>query len=230
MIRRPPRSTLFPYTTLFRSWSCNAKANVPRATLEVMKDNGLRLLLVGYESGNQSILNNIKKGIRLDSARRFTRDAKDLGIKIHGTFILGLPGETQQTIDETVRFACELDPDTIQVSLAAPYPGTALYGQAVEQGWLVRDALVGEDGTQQSPLGYPDLPHTEIFEAVPRFYRRFFFPPPHLPSFGGGLIPDPGGMSGGARRGRGVLGFLSPRPAPSLPVARARFRGGGSPP
>src|SRR5436309_7372957 len=159
------------------TWSCNAKANVPRATLEVMKDNGLRLLLVGYESGNQSILNNIKKGIRLDSARRFTRDAKDLGIKIHGTFILGLPGETRQTIDETVRFACELDPDTIQVSLAAPYPGTALYGQAVEQGWLVRDALVGEDGTQQSPLGYPDLPHTEIFEAVPRFYRRFYFRP-----------------------------------------------------
>src|SRR5437773_10104750 len=159
------------------TWSCNAKANVPRATLEVMKDNGLRLLLVGYESGNQSILNNIKKGIRLDGARRFTRDAKDLGIKIHGTFILGLPGETRQTIDETVRFACELDPDTIQVSLAAPYPGTALYGQAVEQGWLVRDALVGEDGTQQSPLGYPDLPHTEIFEAVPRFYRRFYFRP-----------------------------------------------------
>ena len=162
------------------TWSCNAKANVPRATLEVMKDNGLRLLLVGYESGNQSILNNIKKGIRLDGARRFTRDAKDLGIKIHGTFILGLPGETRQTIDETVRFACELDPDTIQVSLAAPYPGTALYGQAVEQGWLVRDALVGEDGTQQSPLGYPDLPHTEIFEAVPRFYRRFYFRPGKL--------------------------------------------------
>src|SRR5207244_13198711 len=107
--------------------SANATAKLPRATLEVTKDNGLRLLLVGYESGNQSILNNIKKGIRLDGARRFTRGAKDLGIKIHGTFILGLPGETRQTIDETVRFACELDPDTIQVSLAAPYPGPAPY-------------------------------------------------------------------------------------------------------
>src|SRR3989454_7759301 len=74
MIRRPPRSTLFPYTTLFRSWSCNAKANVPRATLEVMKDNGLRLLLVGYESGNQSILNNIKKGIRLDRSEEHTSE------------------------------------------------------------------------------------------------------------------------------------------------------------
>src|SRR5437667_3366913 len=195
------------------TWSCNAKANVPRATLEVMKDNGLRLLLVGYESGNQSILNNIKKGIRLDGARRFTRDAKDLGIKIHGTFILGLPGETRQTIDETVRFACELDPDTIQVSLAAPYPGTALYGQAVEQGWLVRDALVGEDGTQQSPLGYPDLPHTEIFEAVPRFYRRFYFRPAKLLSLAGDMIRDREVMRRRLREGREFLEFLSRRRA-----------------
>src|SRR5216117_3388130 len=195
------------------TWSCNAKANVPRATLEVMKDNGLRLLLVGYESGNQSILNNIKKGIRLDGARRFTRDAKDLGIKIHGTFILGLPGETRQTIDETVRFACELDPDTIQVSLAAPYPGTALYGQAVEQGWLVRDALVGEDGTQQSPLGYPDLPHTEIFEAVPRFYRRFYFRPGKLLSLAGDMIRDREVMRRRLREGREFLEFLSRRRA-----------------
>src|SRR5881409_1678021 len=195
------------------TWSCNAKANVPDATLRVLRDNGLRLLLVGYESGNQSILNNIKKGIRLDGARRFTRDAKDLGIKIHGTFILGLPGETRQTIDETVRFACELDPDTIQVSLAAPYPGTALYGQAVEQGWLVRDALVGADGTQQSPLGYPDLPHTEIFEAVPRFYRRFYFRPGKLLSLAGDMIRDREVMRRRLREGREFLEFLSRRRA-----------------
>jgi radical SAM superfamily enzyme YgiQ (UPF0313 family) len=73
------------------TWSTNAKANVPAATLRVLRDNGLRLLPVGYESDNQGILNNVKKGIRLDAARRFTREAKALGIAIHGTFILGLP-------------------------------------------------------------------------------------------------------------------------------------------
>ena len=87
------------------TWSVNAKANVPYDTLKILKDNGLRLLLVGYESGNQQILNNIKKGVRLDVARRFTRDCRALGIAIHGTFILGLPGETRETIQETVRFA-----------------------------------------------------------------------------------------------------------------------------
>ncbi len=71
------------------TWSCNAKANVPRSTLEVLRDNGLRLLLVGYESGSQAILNQVKKGIRLDVAREFTRNAKALGIKIHGTWTPG---------------------------------------------------------------------------------------------------------------------------------------------
>ncbi len=77
------------------TWSCNAKANVPYKTLKIMKENGLRLLLVGYESGDDQILVNIKKGVRTDFARRFSADCKKLGIKIHGTFILGLPGETQ---------------------------------------------------------------------------------------------------------------------------------------
>ncbi len=69
------------------TWSCNAKANVPRETLKVLKENGLRLLLVGYESGNQQILHNIKKGMRVEVAEKFTQDCHDLGIAIHGTFI-----------------------------------------------------------------------------------------------------------------------------------------------
>src|SRR5689334_18610824 len=99
------------------TWSCNAKANVPYRTLAVMKENGLRLLLVGYESGDDGILHNIKKGLRTDIARRFTSDCRELGITIHGTFILGLPGETQDTIEKTIRYAQDINPHTIQVSL-----------------------------------------------------------------------------------------------------------------
>jgi hopanoid biosynthesis associated radical SAM protein HpnJ len=163
------------------TWSCNAKANVPRETLKVLKDNGLRLLLVGYESGNQQILINIKKGLRVERARRFAADCRELGITVHGTFILGLPGETRETIQETIRFAREVNPHTLQVSVAAPYPGTALYRQAVENGWLPGDdedegaSLVGADGTQLAALSYPHLGHTEILESVDVFYRRFYF-------------------------------------------------------
>ena len=118
------------------TWSCNAKGNVPRKTLEVLANNGCRLFVVGYETGNQQILHNIKKGMLVDVAKKFTKDCHELGIKIHGTFILGLPGETKETIQETIRFAKEINPHTIQISLAAPYPGTFLYKQAKENGWF----------------------------------------------------------------------------------------------
>jgi hopanoid biosynthesis associated radical SAM protein HpnJ len=159
------------------TWSCNAKANVPRRTLEILRDNGLRLLLVGYETGNQQILNNIKKGMRIDIARRFTKDCHELGITIHGTFILGLPGETKETIEETIRFAAEINPHTIQVSLAAPYPGTELYRQAVSEGWLdlAHAELTDDNGVQIAPLHYPHLSHTEIFQSLETFYKRFYF-------------------------------------------------------
>jgi hopanoid biosynthesis associated radical SAM protein HpnJ len=164
------------------TWSCNAKANVPRDTLKVMRDNGLRLLLVGYESGNQQILHNIKKGMRVDVARAFTKHCHELGITIHGTFILGLPGETRETIEETIRFATEINPHTLQVSIAAPYPGTALYRQAAEHGWLdVENAeLIDHNGVQLAPLSYPHLGHQEIFGSVEDFYRRFYLRAPKI--------------------------------------------------
>jgi hopanoid biosynthesis associated radical SAM protein HpnJ len=162
------------------TWSCNAKANVPYESLKIMKENGLRLLLVGYESGNDQILHNIKKGLRTDIARRFTADCRKLGIVIHGTFILGLPGETRETIEQTIAFAKEINPHTVQVSLAAPYPGTRLYREAVENGWLIDDGrhnLVNEAGVQLASISYPHLSKEEIFHGIERFYKQFYFRP-----------------------------------------------------
>jgi hopanoid biosynthesis associated radical SAM protein HpnJ len=190
------------------TWSVNAKANVPYETLKVLKDNGLRLLLVGYESGNQQILNNIKKGIRLDLARRFTRHCKALGITIHGTFILGLPGETRETIQETIRFACEIDPTTIQVSLAAPYPGTALHAEAQRNGWIETEELVDESGVQLSAIGYPHLPRTEIYRSVDEIYRRFYFRPRKMLSLGAAMLRDRKLMRRRIQEGREFLRFL----------------------
>ena len=190
------------------TWSVNAKANVPYATLKVLRDNGLRLLLVGYESGNQRILNHVRKGLRLDVARRFTRDAKALGITIHGTFILGLPGETRETIEETIRFAREIDPHTIQVSLAAPYPGTALYEEARRNDWLEDETLVDGTGLQQSALGYPHLSRTEIFQSVDRFYRRFYFRPRKIISLSAEMLGDRQAIRRRLREGRDFLRFL----------------------
>jgi radical SAM superfamily enzyme YgiQ (UPF0313 family) len=195
------------------TWSCNAKANVPRSTLKIMKDNGLRLLLVGYESGNQKILHNIKKGMLVDVARRFTKDCHELGIVIHGTFILGLPGETKETIEETIRFATEINPRTIQISLAAPYPGTFLHKQALENGWLVdeKPQLLTDLGTQMAALNYPHLSHTEIFESVEDFYRRFYFRAPKIASIVGEMVRSPEMMKRRLREGVEFFKFLRQR-------------------
>jgi hopanoid biosynthesis associated radical SAM protein HpnJ len=195
------------------TWSCNAKANVPRATLEVLKANGLRLLLVGYESGNQQILHNIKKGMLIETAKRFTKDCHELGIKIHGTFILGLPGETRETIQETIAFAKEINPHTMQVSLAAPYPGTFLYKQAVENGWLDVDhaELIDDHGVQIAPLHYPHLSHTEIFESVEVFYKSFYLRAPKIASIVGEMIRSPQMMKRRLREGVEFFQFLRER-------------------
>jgi len=195
------------------TWSCNAKANVPRSTLKVMRDNGLRLLLVGYESGNQQILFNIKKGMRVEFARRFTKDCHELGIVIHGTFILGLPGETKETIEETIKFATEINPHTIQVSLAAPYPGTFLHRQASDNGWFATDnaGLVDELGGQIAQLSYPHLSHTEIFEGVEDFYKRFYFRAPKIAAIVGEMLRSPQMMKRRLREGMEFFQFLRQR-------------------
>jgi hopanoid biosynthesis associated radical SAM protein HpnJ len=194
-------------------WSCNAKANVPRKTLEVLKDNGLRLLLVGYESGNQQILHNIKKGMRIEVAERFTKDCHDLGITIHGTFILGLPGENKDTIRETVEFAKRINPHTIQVSLAAPYPGTFLYNQALQNGWLdaANAELVDEHGIQIAPLHYPHLSHKQIFDSLETFYREFYFRPGKIAAIVGEMVRSTDMMKRRLREGVEFFHFLRER-------------------
>jgi hopanoid biosynthesis associated radical SAM protein HpnJ len=195
------------------TWSCNAKANVPYNSLKVMKDGGLRLLLVGYESGNQQILHNIKKGMRVEVAERFTKDCHNLGIAIHGTFIVGLPGETRETLEETRRWAARINPHTIQVSLAAPYPGTFLHDQAVTNGWLdaTNAELVDEHGVQIAPLHYPHLSHAEIFESVETFYRSFYFRPRKIGDIVSEMIRSPQMMKRRLREGAEFFEFLKER-------------------
>jgi hopanoid biosynthesis associated radical SAM protein HpnJ len=162
------------------TWSCNSRANLDYDTIRSFKDNGLRLFLVGYESGNEQTLQRIKKGVTMDEMRRFTKDCQKAGVVIHGTFILGLPVETRETIEQTIRFAQELDVFSLQVSLAAPYPGTELFEQARLNGWFVKKDktdLVEDDGFQQSALEYPELSKEEIFENVEKFYRRYYLRP-----------------------------------------------------
>lgn len=160
------------------TWSCTSRVTTDYETLKAMREAGCRLLIVGYESGNPQILKNIKKGATIERARQFTKDCRKLGLTIHGDFILGLPGETRETIRETIDFAKQLDVETIQVSVAHAYPGTELYDFAVSNGFLVPGtSMVDEGGHQLVHIEYPGLPAEEVLEAVHRFYDEYYFRP-----------------------------------------------------
>ncbi len=160
------------------TWSCTSRVTTDYETLKAMKDAGCRLLIVGYESGDQQILKNIKKGATIERARQFTKDCHKLGLVVHGDFILGLPGETRETINNTINFAKELDVETIQVSVAHAYPGTELYEYATKNGFMVADnKMVDEGGHQLAHIQYPGLPADEILDSVHRFYDEYYFRP-----------------------------------------------------
>jgi hopanoid biosynthesis associated radical SAM protein HpnJ len=160
------------------TWSCTSRVTTDYETLKAMKEAGCRLLIVGYESGDQQILKNIKKGATIERARQFTKDCHKLGLVIHGDFIMGLPGETHETINNTIAFAKELDVETIQVSVAHAYPGTELYDHAVKNGFIVGDnKMVDEGGHQLAHIQYPGLPADDILSAVHRFYDEYYFRP-----------------------------------------------------
>jgi hopanoid biosynthesis associated radical SAM protein HpnJ len=159
------------------TWSCTSRVTTDQETLKAMKDAGCRLLIVGYESGDEQILRNIKKGATIEGARRFTKDAHNLGLTVHGDFIVGLPGETRETLRNTIDFAKQLDVETIQVSIAHAYPGTEFYDYAKENG-LVQLKMADDEGHQLPNVVYPGiLAKGEMVEWVERFYGEYYFRP-----------------------------------------------------
>lgn len=159
------------------TWSCTSRVTTDHDTLKAMKDAGGRLMIVGYESGDPQILKNMKKGATVDMARRFTKNAHKLGLTIHGTFVIGLPGETRESIQRTIDFAKELDVETLQVSIAHPYPGTEFYDYARQNGLLTIDAMTDEQGHQLPNVIYPGLDRAELMDSVERFYGEYYFRP-----------------------------------------------------
>jgi radical SAM superfamily enzyme YgiQ (UPF0313 family) len=160
------------------TFSCTSRVTTDEDTLKAMKDAGFRLMIVGYESGDPQILKNIKKGATVEMARRFTENAHRLGLTIHADFIVGLPGETRESIRRTINFAKDLDCETVQVSIAHPYPGTEFY-QFAEQNNLIQidAAMTDEMGHQLPNIVYPGLDRAELVDWVERFYGEYYFRP-----------------------------------------------------
>lgn len=165
------------------TWSTNVRADLPFILLKKMKDAGCRMVIIGYESGSQELLNNIKKGITLKQAEKFTESAKNAGLKIFACFMIGLPGETRETIEQTFQFAKKLSPDMVFFQQAVPFPGTEFYDWCKKNKYLVTkdfNKWLDSNGQLDFIVSYPNLTNNEIKETRDKLMMRFYSSPKYL--------------------------------------------------
>jgi len=165
------------------SWTANARADVDPETLEMMKEAGCRLLCVGVESGNQCVLDTMKKGLSLEQIRRFFRDAKRAGILIHGCFMVGNKGDNRGTLEETLTFAKELNPDTAQFFPLMVYPGTEAYRWAKQENLVLTEDFsqwVTHEGLHNSVVNLSGLANADLVAFCDRARREFYLRPGYL--------------------------------------------------
>ncbi|MDD5416965.1 MAG: radical SAM protein, partial [Candidatus Aenigmarchaeota archaeon] len=164
-------------------WSANVRADVPYEVLQAMKDAGCRMVIVGFESGNQAILNTIRKGITIEMAEDFVSNAKRAGLKIFGCFMIGLPGETHDTIEETFKFAQRLSPDMVFFQQAVPFPGTEFYNWCKMNKYITANdwsEWLDKNGQLDCIVSYPDLSNKEICKIKDKLMVRFYTAPKHV--------------------------------------------------
>ncbi|MDR0304597.1 MAG: B12-binding domain-containing radical SAM protein [Chitinispirillales bacterium] len=163
-------------------WLCNARINLDLETMKIMKKAGCRLIIPGIESGNQQILNNIKKEINLEQIKNYVKNAKKAGLLIHACYMIGNKGETIETMKETLKLALKLNTDTAQFFPLIPYPGTEAYNWAEQNGYISADydRYCKEDGTHNSVLNLPELSAETIVEFCDYARKRYYLRPLYI--------------------------------------------------
>lgn len=163
-------------------WVCCTRANLTDTeSLKKMRQAGCRELAVGIESGSETILKNINKGVSKDEIRACAKACKEAGVLFYGMTIVGLPGETRETMRETIDFIKEIDPFYTQFCFSTPFPNTDMYGWYKERGLLLH-----EDWSKYSPLSQEPVVRTEALTADDlkalrkQAYREIIFRPKYL--------------------------------------------------
>lgn len=144
-------------------WSCYTRGNMSYDVLKLMKKANCLNLHVGFESANQDILKGIKKGLTKEKLTQFASDTKKARLRIHGDFAIGFPGETKESVNETINWACQIRPHTVQFQLMIPFPGTPFYTELKEKGWI-------KDGSPD----YPEISKEGLEDLTKKAYRKFY--------------------------------------------------------
>jgi radical SAM superfamily enzyme YgiQ (UPF0313 family) len=165
-------------------WLTNSRVDtVEPEMLRAMKRAGCWMIAYGFESGSQSVLDNVQKGITLQQTKDAARWTKEAGIKVWGYFIIGLPGETKESIEATIRLSKELPLYNANFAVGAPYPGTGFYELVSRQGWLLSEDWEDFDQNYSAIVSYDNLSSAEIIDGIRRAYRAWYLRPVQLLRF-----------------------------------------------
>lgn len=162
------------------TWSCNARADVPADLLQQMKKAGCREMCVGFESASPDVLNSVRKGLKQGLAVPFMDAARKSGILVHGCFMVGNPNDTHDTLEQTLRYAKKLSPNTAQFYPIMAYPGTEAYREALASGALgSKDYAqwLDKDGHHRTTIQRPGLSSQDLVDFCDRARREFYLRP-----------------------------------------------------
>lgn len=157
-------------------WLCNARVDLDFDTMMQMKKAGCRSIIPGIESASQRILDNIHKGTKVEQIRQYVANAKKAGLLIHACYMVGNPGETRETMAQTLKLALELNTDTAQFFPLIPYPGTEAYDWAKQNGYITAnyEDYCLPDGTHNTVLETPDLSAQEMVDFCNMARKRYY--------------------------------------------------------
>lgn len=157
-------------------WLCNARVDLDLETMKAMKKAGCRLIIPGIESGSQQILDNIKKGTKVEQFYQYVSNAKKAGLLIHACYMVGNNGETKETMQETLELALQLNTDTAQFFPLIPYPGTEAYEWARTNGYIVTDyeQYCLPDGMHNTVLSLPGLSSREMVDFCNKARKKYY--------------------------------------------------------
>jgi anaerobic magnesium-protoporphyrin IX monomethyl ester cyclase len=158
-------------------WDCGTRVDmVDRELLKTMRNAGCIAVWLGVESGSEAILGAMNKKIKLEQTRLAYKTAHDVGLMTIANVVLGFPGETEQTAKATIRFVKELNPDDVGFYVATPYPGTPMYKQVKQKGWL-RVTDFDKYDTAGPTFETPQLSMKKIAELRYKAYQQFYLRP-----------------------------------------------------
>ncbi len=207
------------------TFTANSRADVDYETLAALRAAGLRMLCVGFESGDEQVLRNIRKGVTTAQMRQFARDARRAGVLVHGCFMAGNAGETRQTLARTLQLAKELNPDSAQFFPLMVYPGTEAYTWADSNGFLAtRDYTqwLTPEGLHNCVLQLPELSSQELVAWCDAARRSFYLRPRYIFAKLRQSLTQPAEMRRLFKAGLTFFPFLfRRRPAETEPAAPA---------